>query len=227
MITTHADKAEMAVLGACMREAACVPEVLSSLTADIYRKPEHGALHDLIRARHREGLGVDAVSLPEAVMRTGKADDFGGLDYLMQLEQIGAGVASLPTYIRDVIEASKRRKLRLLSAKMVDALETGKTSASIVRALSLRLQEIAVDGDRGPQGLGEVAVGVAEEIEAVIAGTVAPPLSTGLQDLDVGLGGGLRRGELVVVGARPGMGKTALAVGFAADAAAAGRSVLV
>lgn len=227
MNTTHADGAECAVLGACLKDARCIPDVLSDVLPEDYRKPEHKAIHKLIQAFHQRGDTIDEVSLPMAVAQSGQPDLFGGIEYVMALADQCASTAALPTYIRQVLEASKRRKLRQVGVRLLEALEEGKSSAHLVAGVTGALQKIAAAGARGPESLGDVSGRVSDRVNASPEEQERSVMSTGLEDLDVGLGGGLRRGELVLVGARPGMGKTALAVGMAADAAHNGRSALV
>lgn len=216
MNTTHADQSEAALLGACMRDVDSIAVVLSETRPTDYRKPEHRCIYQLIADRHRRGLSVDGVGLPTAVAQSGHPDTFGGIGYVMALPDQIPSTAALPAYITDVLEAAGRRRLRQLAERMLESLAEGTDTKTIVGGLAMELHKVAAKGDRGPVSLGSVIVEVAED--ACEPPASVRPMSTSIPCLDDAIGGGLRRTETVVIGARPGMGKTALAVGVAADA---------
>lgn len=228
MRTTEADSAERAVLGAIIRDARVLGDVTATIRPDDLRLPHHADLLRLMVARHKRGDGIGMIELPEAVAMSGQPDRFGGVSYVMSLPDECPALASLPYYLRVVVEAARRRQLREVIHVLGERLEAGADSDDMIAEVSGMLQRVATYGQQGPRDLSELAASVLDRMERQQKGDRdLLPMPTGLDVLDHVLAGGLRRGELSVVGARPGMGKTALAVQIAAQVAREGQSALV
>lgn len=226
MSTPTATTAERAILGSIMRKPSLLADVLERLSPEQFACPYAGALLELMRSRASEGRGVDAISICEAVAMLGTTK-LPAASEVMRYPDDVPSTAALPAWIGEVTNAATLRDVLALSAWLSDECETGKTGVDILDRAGSALQRIATKADHGdgPVMLGDAAA--SELPELLSPSAQAAPMSTGLDELDSMLGGGLRRQELTVIGGRPGMGKTALAVCMADHATIHSRSVLM
>lgn len=215
--------AEEAVIGCCLAWVGATEEADAvGLRPEHFGRPSFGeAFTGCIRLVAR-GEHVDTVSLRAELASAGLAGPAAAdlLAAMAEAPSIRQGAA----YAAIVLDRFRRRQLAL-------AL----TEATTVARAPGTFAEVAVEVDRlvtaalvtTEDGAGLELVGpAAERVLVELQSGASPRLSTGLSDLDRQLGGGLGGGQLIVVGARPSMGKTSLALGFARHVAASGRPVL-
>lgn len=211
-------EAETAVLGALLLDNRAwdrVGDVLSE--ADFYRH-EHRTIFSAIAAIVNAAQLADVLTVFEHLQRTGKADDVGGLLYLNQLAQGVPSVANVRRFAEIVRERSVLRRLVGVSDEIATAA-FNPGDRSVAELLDEAQQMVFAVGDQGAprddwQSSSDGAVQVLDGIQARHDGDddFTP---TGLTELDEKLNGGLRPGNVVVIAARPSMGKTALALSIA------------
>lgn len=172
---------------------------------------EHRAVYLTIRGLVARRRPVDVVTVFEA----------GGheLSYLNALAQSVPSAANIGYYAERLAELWRRRELlrvalELQTAALAEQIGSepvaGSDVASIVDKTAGDLLRLAEGRDqRGPVPVSEVMLALTDHLEALVEGRVCM-VETGLRDVDEQLGGGLRGGELIVLGARPSMGKSAL-----------------
>lgn len=179
-----------------------------------------------LAARHEP---VDVITVFERLREQQHAEACGGLAYLNELAQSVAGTANLRRYVEIVQDKALRRAI-LNAADEVRAIvaEPGSSAAdkldraaSLFVALSTRRQQSA------PRPLSELILERTAHWEALADGTAPAGAPTGLPTLDRALGGGLKPGKLLVLAARPSVGKTSLAQQIALSVAAQGAGVLL
>ena len=171
---------------------------------------------------------VDVVTVLQHLRDAGREEFSGGLAYLNALAQTVPSAASVGRYADIVIEKATRRAI-LAAADQVQALARELTSADEVldRAASIFAQVRRTSAARAPRALGDLVAQRLEHWQQLAAGETVAGISTGISRLDAALGGGLKPGRVIVLAARPSVGKTSLAAQIGLNVASLGRPVLV
>jgi replicative DNA helicase len=227
-VPPHSIEAESSVLGALMLDTQAFDRVFDLLTeADFYRH-EHRVVFGAIGALMNANKPADMVTVFEHLRNAGKADDAGGLAYLNELAQFVSSAANVRRYAEIVRERALLRHLVTASDEIATAAFSpdGKSATEV---LDLAQQKIFGLGDQGAarddwQDGDSGAVELLDSIQRRHDGET-DFLATGLKDLDDRMDGGMRPGEVIVIAARPSMGKTALALTIGENAADTGASV--
>ncbi len=214
-------EAEMSVLGALMLEKDLVPGALQRIKSSSFYKPAHGRIFDALVKLHDSGQPVDIITLTESLRRTGELDSVGGAAYLTTLINYLPTAAHFESYIKIVAEKAILRSLISATAAIVDQCYQEKADSSVLLD-EVEKQVFSLIQQRSPFDFAPMVVLVKQAMETIerleeVQGMITG-ISTGFKDLDV-LTCGLQPSELVVLAARPSMGKTALALNIAEQAA--------
>lgn len=217
----HSVEAEQSVLGALLIAPDAIDDVADTIGPDDFYSAAHRAIFEEVRGIVAAGRPADVMTVADALQARGRLDTVGGLPYLGALAQGVPAVANVRHYAGIVRDRSVRRRLLELSAEVARAAHTrdGRSAADLLDDVVRRAGAIAEDA--APDDvvdLVELVPLVVEEVERRAQGEKPPGLTTGLADLDA-LILGLQPGDLVIVGGRPSMGKTTLAMQFATHAA--------
>lgn len=215
-IPPHSLESESSVLGGLMMDNRAWDNVGNMLVHSDFYRHEHKLVYAAIGALINASKPADVVTVYAELEKQGKALEVGGLGYLNTLAQFVPAAGNLRRYAEVVRERAILRKL--ISA--ADEIATtafnvqGKGVDAVLDAAMAKVMQISPDGHG--DDWESMDVGVVELLDRINdqASGAAPPdfTSTGLVDLDKRLDGGMRAGELYVIGARPGMGKSALAL---------------
>jgi replicative DNA helicase len=217
----HDLAAEQCVLGGMMLSKDAIADVLDVIKAHDYYRPAHQIIHDVILDLYGRGEPADAVTVAAELTRTGDIGRIGGAPYLHTL------IASVPTaanagyYARIVRERAVLRRLVEVGTRIVQLGYAGDGDADeLVERAEAEIYGVTdrrVSEDYLP--LAEIMPGALDEIEAIGSrGASLAGVPTGFADLDA-LTNGLHPGQMVVIAARPAMGKSALALDIARAAA--------
>ena len=217
----HDLAAEQCVLGGMMLSKDAIADVLDVIKAHDYYRPAHQIVHDVILDLYGRGEPADAVTVAAELTRTGDIGRIGGAPYLHTL------IASVPTaanagyYARIVRERAILRRLVEVGTRIVQLGYGGDGNADeLVDRAEAEIYGVTdrrVSEDYLP--LAEIMPGALDEIEAIGSrGASLAGVPTGFADLDA-LTNGLHPGQMVVIAARPAMGKSALALDIARAAA--------
>jgi replicative DNA helicase len=227
-IPPHNFEAEESLLGAMLLSRDAIAVATEEVSAADFYKPSHAHIFTAISTLYARGEPADAVTVAEEMRRQGTLDASGGASALISLQANTPAISSATRYAGIV---SEHAVLRRLIGVAYEIAEIGyevppDVGAALDHAESMVFdvaQRRASDTTRSLKDLLtesldhlEYLVGRGEEITGV---------PTGYTDLDSHLYG-LQASNLIVVGARPSMGKTAFALGLAANAAKAGVPVL-
>ena len=202
----HSDEAEQAVLGSVMLDNDALPAVAGMLVADDFYQPVHRSIWCVIQDLAAAGRAAD----PLTVMDRG-GFEFKHLNDLMQSAPTARAVRS---YAAIVKERARRRALMKIGADLADAAlrgaegGAGGVDALLDGAVSALMALQGGSTRWAPVPMEALLAPFVERLEARAAGKI-DCIDTGMPDLDRLLGGGLRDGELFVLGARPSMGKSA------------------
>ena len=214
--------AERSVLGAMMQDSGAANLAFETLMPEDFYSSEHREIYEAMRGLHIAGNPVDLMTTGNELTRRGTFESIGGAAYLLQLVRYVPTTANTRTYIQIVVEKSTLRKLIAASQQIQqqcyaqsDLLE------DVLRNAERLIFDIVMkrSGAETLLPLNQVLMSTFDQIEELsrLKGRLGG-VPTGLYDLDRMLTG-LHGGELVLVGARPAMGKTSMALGVTQFAA--------
>lgn len=220
--------AEKAVLGAVI-DARALRYVTRHLDPDDFYRPAHATILEAVLALDARGVEVDPISVLHELEARGDLVRVGGGPYLHDLIRDASG-AALGEHVRIVAEAAVRRRLYEAGQRVQQLAAEGDSGdlAAIVDQARVSVDGVAGQ-HRNADGRGGEWVGALLERRLDSYDDPEPPgVRTGLTDLDAKLAGGrgAQPGWLVVIAARPSVGKSVLGVEFARAAAMAGHAAL-
>jgi replicative DNA helicase len=217
----HDVAAEQCVLGGMLLSKDAISDVLEVIRPADHYRPAHQLIHEAILDLYGRGEPADAITVANELTRRGEITRVGGAPYLHTL------IASVPTaanagyYARIVRERAILRRLVEAGTRIVQFGYAG--DADVDELVDRAQAEVYAVTERRTgedfHSLSEIMPGALDEIEAIGShGGVLTGVPTGFADLDV-LTNGLHPGQMVVIAARPAMGKSTLALDFARAAA--------
>ena len=222
-------EAEMALLGALLLNPRVAPDVIGIIQRDDdFYAESHRALYRTLLEVYDRTPDADLVPIIDALRDKGQLEAIGGAAYLEKLATETPSSAGALHYARIVAEKAKLRKLVEAAEQILyDTLHVGQLGPDgarevIDRAETLVFEIAQEDQKSDPQLLNDL---LQREVERLMAGDGqgATGVPTGYTDLDK-LTSGLQPGEMIVLAARPSMGKTALALNLAEQIARGGRT---
>lgn len=214
--------AEKSILGGLMLEQESWDEVSELLSEDDFYKPSHRKIYGAIRDLHRREMPSDLVTVSNLLMEKGELESLGGAVYLAEMIDQTPSTANISTYAKIVQEKSLLRKVIAASTEFADKaytqdFENIEAFLDTMEAKVFQLAETkSSDGLTDPSELVKISLDKIESLYGNQATVTGVP--TGFQELDE-LTAGFHPGELIVIAARPSMGKTALSLNIAVNAA--------
>ena len=220
-------EAEEALLGSLMLNADGIVQVLPLLKKQDFYREKHVWLYDVLVTLHQRNMAPDFVTIVDELERREQLDKFGGHAALSKLMNSVPTAIHLDHYARIVERDAKKRQLLGAAeriAKMVYC-EREKEARELIEQAE---QEIFAIGQHHLSGslvpISEILGDFYKQAEEMFMNHQPIGLATGFTDLDRLLGG-LQRGDLITLAARPGMGKTSLALSIVRQVAEKGASV--
>ena len=220
-IPPHNIDAEQSVLGAMLESREAIANVIEVVDADDFYKPAHGEIYDAILSLHARGEAPDAITVAEELARRGKLDFIGGRPYILGLIEAYPTATSAKHYARIVEEHALLR--RLISAGN-EIQEIGFSLPEVVDDAVDQAEEIIYSvGDRrlrdDIQPVRPLLTQAMIDIETLYdRGESVTGLASGFTDLDE-MTSGFQPSNLIIVAARPAMGKSSLLNDFALNVA--------
>ena len=224
----HSLEAEKGVLGSILLRPAVSDDIALTLRPDDFYSPNHRKLYEAMFALHNAGKTVDTTLIVNRLKTSGDFDAMGGMQFLADIAQ------SVPTHHNAVhyatIVAEKASLRNVLNAAYDtisdvthnDGLDVRSILASAeARIFACAERRVVMEA----QDLSSVLVNAMAAIDERTSG-VPRGLQTGYTHLD-DLTGGMRPGQLIIIAARPGLGKSAFSTNIAENVASAGGKVLI
>ncbi len=213
--------AERMILGVILLDNNVVNQALERLKPDDFFLGSHRLIFEKMIGLVEQGRAIDPITLQEELRRSGELEAVGGIAYIASLFDGVPRFSNLDSYIRIVKgKATLRRLINASNQIMALAFDEEDDPETILDEAERKIFSIAEDRIRqGFVHIGEVAgrqLKVIDEIagrEQLVTG-----IATGFRDLDY-MTSGLQRGDLIIVAARPSMGKTAFSMNIAQNAA--------
>ncbi len=213
----HSIDAETAALGVVLAHGDLWPELAARLTAGDWFRDAHRRVFEAMAVLAEQAVAVDFVTVKEQLVRAGDLDEVGGPAYLASLADGVPRSTNLAHYAGIVADTARLRRIIGVTNKLqAAAYEYGTTSAELVETGTRDLLALASVGDADAVQIGAAVADFLASLDEDQSASVVP---TGFTDIDSLLGGGLRRGDMTVLAARPSVGKTAFAMNTAEHAA--------
>ena len=215
-------EAEISVLGAMLQDSTAVLRAAEQLQPEDFYHPEHKEIFTVLTDMNRRQTAIDLVTVQAEMARKGTLDGVGGVRYLMKILADVPTAANVQSYINIVREKSTLRKLIAASQGiMKDCYGQNRELQEVLAGAEKAIFDIVMNRQGGEElkPLSDALTIAYQKIEelAKLRGELAG-VPTGFIDLDSMLTG-LHPGELIIVGARPAMGKTSFAMNIAEHAA--------
>lgn len=220
-------EAEKSVLAACMLKQQAVEEIAPMLVPDNFYRPAHQIIYTSIMDLYQRHIPVDALSLAENLNGKGQLEAVGGKGYILDLSsnefaltnwRTHANIVKRTAVLRDLVYAST--KIQALAYDAPDNLSEviGEAEQTLFNVTEKRLSSDFTK-------IENLLTTSFEELQEIASknGQLAG-VSTGFKDLNE-LFNGLRGGDLIILAARPGVGKTSFALNMAVNAAKVGTTV--
>jgi replicative DNA helicase len=220
-VVPHSIEAEESLLGAMLMSREAVSEAIEIIKEDDFFRPSHGHIFYALAKLHAEGAPNDAVTVSEELKRHGLLEAVGGLEALIALQASTPAIGSAGRYSQIVEEYSLLRKLIRAASEIAEmAYGLPDDISAAVDLAEAKIFEVAEHRTADTmRPLRDSLLETLDTLEAFYESSDAVTgISTGYIDLDEKLSG-LQPSSLVIVGARPGMGKTSFALGMGVNAA--------
>ncbi len=212
-------EAEQSVLGSILIDQECMELVVSEINADAFYLPQHREIFSAMMLMYTNSKAIDPVIIADALTKKGHYDTVGGREYLMTLAQSVPSTVNIEYYVKIVKEQFYLRSLVTISNTIIDQATGGEADAS---AILDRAEQMIYDirqgkEKNGPTKISEVIVNDVYTKLAQITGEDKDKykgIPSGFGMLDKYLTG-LNKSDLILIGARPAMGKTSFALNLA------------
>jgi replicative DNA helicase len=220
-VPPHSNEAEQSVLGGLLLDNGAWDRAADLLTESDFYRYEHRSIFAAIGGLIHATKPADVITVFEQLQGLGKADDCGGLVYLNALAQSVPSAANLRRYAEIVRERAILRKLIAASDEIASSAFSpqGRAVTQILDEAETRIFKIGEEGSRSKQGFVGIDKLVVELIDRVTelhenGAEEVTGVRTSFYELDK-YTAGLQKGDLLVLAARPSMGKTAFALNIA------------
>ncbi|MBR3094410.1 MAG: replicative DNA helicase [Clostridia bacterium] len=224
-------EAEQAVLGCVLTEPDCITQVLILLKSDHFYLPQHKAIFNIMQEIDALGGKVDPLVVLEKLKTANVYDDAGGKNYLYQLAQSVPSTQNVESYCRIVKEKYYIRTLINVSKQIIEDASGAENEADLLldsaeqKIYDIRQGKVT----HGPTLIRDIIVNeVYDKLQKLSSADSDQykGYTTGFTDLDRSITG-LNKSDLVIIGARPAMGKTSLALNMARNTAMMGKKKVV
>lgn len=215
-------EAEQSVLGSILMQPDCINQVMDILSANHFYQPEHQAIYRVMTAKSLASQVIDIVTVLEELKADGFFSTQNGREYLFKLAQMVPSITNIRTYAMMVKEKADVRRLITISREIIDdAMDPSIQPSVLLEKAEQKIYDIRQERQSG--SLRPIAEVINEAYETFGKLTSAERdlyvgIPSGIASLDV-LTTGLNRSDLIIVGARPGMGKTSFALNIARNVA--------
>ncbi len=210
-------EAEQAVLGAMLLSHDAVIVAMEKLQSQDFYRDIHRIIFEAMEHLHRENKEIDVITLPDELKRMKKLDDVGGLEYVLNLPNLVGSAANIEYYANIVAEKALARNLISTCTELTtEAYDGQKETEALLDDAERRILQLSDTKNRGDfASVGAVVEVTLDKITKLYenkAGLTGLP--TGFRDLDR-MTSGLQPSDLILVAARPSMGKTAFTLNIA------------
>ena len=217
----YSEAAEQAVLSAMLLDADAVLRATEYVDDSMFYRESHRRVFRAMLALSERGEVIDPLTLTEELSRKSELEAAGGREYIAYLVDVVPTAANVEYHAKIVREKALRRRLIEVSTSIVsEAFDSALPAAELLDAAEHRIFE--VNQSRGTEGFTRVKELMYEAMERIeqlhLAGESVTGVPSGFRDLDE-ITAGFQPSELIIIAARPSMGKTAFILNIAQNAA--------
>ena len=210
----HSVEAEQAVLGSMLIDARCIPVVIEKLRSEDFYLKQNRDIYETIYSMFSLSETVDPVTVLDKMRLNGVFDENTSRAYILQLMEVTPTAANVGEYMDIVKDKSLLRRIAETAGDLTAMVQEGTAAGQeVLDAAEQRIYSIRQG--RAAQGLtplSSVVLDVLDRLEELSkSDSAVPGLSTGLPDVDSAISG-LNNSDLILLAARPGMGKTSFAL---------------
>lgn len=219
----YSPEAEQAVLGAIILDSTVFDKVVEYIkTSDYFYVALHKVIFEEMTEMINFGMAIDFVTLLEKLKQNKAFDEATGKTYLMDLANNCPSISNAEAYAQVIADKYNVRRLIIASREIIDDATAGEDEPSmLIDSAEQKIFEIRQGNDkRGLERINSVILQTFDRLDSLNSNTddSLKPISTGIGDLDRMITG-LNRSDLILLAARPGMGKTSFALNIARNAA--------
>ncbi len=212
----HSVEAEQSVLGGLMVANEAWDQVADLVNEGDFFRPEHRSIFAQMARLVEAQEPIDAVTLAEALDKSGELEKVGGIAYLAELAGSTPAVANVRAYAHAVHERSTLRSLIAAANAIAESgfNPEGRNSVELLDEAERRIMQITEERPKtgGPEAVNPLLKKAVDRIDELFNSDASlTGLSTGFADLD-DMTGGMQKSDLIIVAARPSMGKTTFAM---------------
>ena len=214
-------EAEMSILSACLLMKSAADKVCEEMIPDMFFSDANKKIFEAIYNLHEAKKPIDMTTLTNELEKNNTLALIGGMEYLSEVVDAIVSAANLEYYINIVQEKYLRRRLIEVSTNIItSAYEEDSNTSEVVDNAEKQIFTVTKERKAGDlKSISEVLRSTQERLEYLAQnGSAITGLPTGFTDLD-SLTSGLHENELIIIAARPAMGKTAFALNLAVNAA--------
>ncbi len=210
-------EAEQSVIGAMIIDKSAIAQVLEKLNEEDFYRDGHKVIYRAIREMYAKDMAVDLVTILEYLKTTDMLDKSGGVTYISELSASVPTTANLSSYIKIVEEKSTLRKLIKASTSIIE--ESYNNGGDVEKVIDLAQKKVFDIAEKRDTKEYELLSNVLErgflEIERLFNNRGAiTGVGSGIKDLDAKTSG-FQKGDMVLIAARPSMGKTTFSLNIA------------
>ena len=220
-IPPHDTEAEQAILGSMLVDKDAVISAIEILKEEAFYREDNRAIFAAIVSLYAKSEPIDIVTVKNELVSQGTFERVGGLEYLAELPERVPTTANVEKYVKIVDEKAALRNLIHTSNELISlGYDESESVDSIMDMAEKKVFDLAQKKNvKGYTSIKDVLAESLEKIEELYnqKGTVTG-ISTGFTDLD-NITAGLHNSDLIIVAARPAMGKSAFAINLATNAA--------
>lgn len=216
-VPPHDLSAEESVLGSILIDSEAIVKIGERLRPESFYSQDHQAIYEAMEKLYENREPIDAVTLTNQLKKLKKLKQAGGASKIAELSNAVSTAANIEHYAKLVVESFVKRRVISLSAELsTKAFDPGVESTELMDMAEQRIFKVAqTRSDKAFTPLKDTLVESFERLDELQrSGDDLRGLPTGFTDLDRTLAG-LQRSNLIILAARPGMGKTALALNMA------------
>lgn len=222
-------EAEQAILGSVLLDPNSLNQI-EGLREENFYLPEHRAIYRVMCEKMMANESIDFVTVLESLKSEGFFSGDEGKNYLLKLAQMVPSISNIGRYAAIVREKAQVRALIHACREILnDSMEAGADAQELIDVAEQKIYDIRQDRNtKGLVSIRDVIISTYDtfsKLNSDEAGDLAG-IPSGISALDA-VTTGLNRSDLVIVGARPGMGKTSFALNLARNVAGQGRTVAV
>lgn len=216
-------EAEQSVLGAIIIEPPVIDKIIDILPDSSYfYMANHRIIYDAVLDMNNSGKTIDFVTILERLKQEKEFDEASGKTYLLQLAEVVPSISNVEAYAKIIKEKYDIRSLIMAARDIIEEAGTGgNDSETLLDSAEQRIFDIRRGKSlKGIEKISDVIIKTFDRLDLLNSkeSESIKPISTGISDLDRTITG-LNRSDLIILAARPGMGKTSFALNIANFAA--------